>query len=112
MQGEMDDSVSSFSLYVFIFRNMERRMDLDIKTDFVFLPLFSVIRVVRGCIFSECFLIDFVFVAEKPALPHSHCLCTPSTLHDCRAMVLHNLGDRTGRPQFGPYMNCLTRGTN
>lgn len=61
MQEGMDDlgSVSnfSFSFYWFIFKNAKRRVDLNIKIEFLFLHLFSVIRVALRYMCFDCFLI-------------------------------------------------------
>lgn len=91
----MDDlvSVSSFSFYVFTFKNVERRMDLNIRIDFDFLPLFSVIRVALGCIFSECLLRYFIFGATK----HPHLI---------PIACIHRLLYKTAGP-----LNCTTWGT-
>lgn len=61
----MDDlgSGSNFSFYFFTFKNVEGKVEMSIEIDFVFLPLFSVIRVALGGIFFECFLIHLVYVA-------------------------------------------------
>lgn len=61
----MDDlgSGSNFSFYFFAFKNVEGKVEMSIEIDFVFLPLFSVIRVALGGIFFECFLIHLVYVA-------------------------------------------------